>query len=254
MPKSKRNRVVHMTQVTKKTRESKDKLFETIREAVPNYQHVFIISVENMRNTHIQQVRKELSDSRIFLGKTTLMARALGKTPEEAILDHIEKLAPYMNGTVGLLLTNRDPEAVLSYLSSLNFADFARAGTVATRSFRIPPGHVMSTGGEVPAEHDVPLGHTIEPELRRLGMPTRMVRGKIVIGEEDGSGDGGYTVCEEGQTLDSRQTRLLKLFSVCLAEFAVHVRAYWSAATGEVTEIEPEVGADAAAAEEKMEE
>jgi mRNA turnover protein 4 len=67
MPKSKRNRVVHMTQVAKKTREHKDKLFENIREVVPNYQHVFIISVENMRNTHIQQVRQELSDSRYVL-------------------------------------------------------------------------------------------------------------------------------------------------------------------------------------------
>jgi hypothetical protein len=169
------------------------------------------------------------------------MSRALGKTPEEAILDNIERLTPHMNGSVGLLLTNREPEAVLTYLSSLNFADFARAGTVASRGFTVPAGQVMSTGGEVPAEHDVPMGHTIEPELRRLGMPTRMVRGKIVLGEEDGSGEG-YTVCREGETLDSRQTRLLKLFSVCLSEFAVHVRAYWTAASGEVTEVEPEAG------------
>ncbi|KAH6658189.1 ribosomal protein L10 [Truncatella angustata] len=241
MPKSKRNRVVHMTQVSKKTREHKDKLFETIREAVPNYQHVFVISVENMRNTHIQEVRKELNDCRIFLGKTTLMSRALGKTPEEAILENIEKLNPHMSGSVGLLLTNREPAAVLSYLSGVQFADFARAGTVASRGFEIPAGYVMSTGGEVPAEHDVHLGHTIEPELRRLGMPTRMVRGKIVLGEEDGSGDG-YTVCKEGDVLDSRQTRLLKLFSVCLSEFAVHVRAYWTAASGEVTVVEPSAG------------
>ncbi|KAK6078367.1 ribosomal protein L10 [Seiridium cupressi] len=243
MPKSKRNRVVHMTQVAKKTREHKDKLFETIRDAVPDYQYVFIISVENMRNTHIQEVRQELSDSRIFLGKTTLMTRALGKTPEEAILDNIHRLAPHMNGAVGLLLTNREPGAVIEYLSSLNFADFARAGTVASRGFTIPAGHVMSTGGEVPAEHDVPMGHTIEPELRRLGMPTRMVRGKIMLGEEDGSGEG-YVVCKEGEVLDSRQTRLLKLFSVCLSEFAVHVRAYWTAASGEVTVVEPEAGAE----------
>ncbi|KAF7537495.1 hypothetical protein G7054_g3713 [Neopestalotiopsis clavispora] len=73
MPKSKRNRVVHMTQVAKKTREHKDKLFENIREVVPNYQHVFIISVENMRNTHIQQVRQELSDSRIRKKEKTIL-------------------------------------------------------------------------------------------------------------------------------------------------------------------------------------
>lgn len=62
MPKSKRNKVVHMTQVSKKTREHKERLLETIREAIPNYQHVFVFGVENMRNTHIQEVRKELQD------------------------------------------------------------------------------------------------------------------------------------------------------------------------------------------------
>ncbi|KAI0123887.1 ribosomal protein L10-domain-containing protein [Xylariales sp. AK1849] len=237
MPKSKRSRVVHMTQVSKKTREHKDKLFENIRDAVPSYQYVFVFGIENMRNLHIQEVRKELSDSRIFLGKTTLMSRALGRTPEEAIADHINLLTPHLTGTVGLLLTNRAPQDILAYLSSLSAVDFARAGAVAPRAFTIPCGPVMSTGGEVPAEHDVPLGHTLEPELRKLNVPTRMVRGKIVLGEEDGSGDG-YRVCKEGDVLDSRQTRLLKLFSVCMSEFAIKVRAYWSAAGGEVTVVE----------------
>lgn len=64
MPKSKRSKVVHMTQVAKKTREQKDQLFENIRQAVPEYQHCFIFSVDNMRNNHLKDVRHELSDSR----------------------------------------------------------------------------------------------------------------------------------------------------------------------------------------------
>ncbi|KAH8668375.1 ribosomal protein L10-domain-containing protein [Xylariales sp. PMI_506] len=238
MPKSKRNRVVNMTQVGKKTREHKDRLFESIRNAVPEYQHIFVFSAENTRNIHIQELRQELNDSRIFLGKTTLMSRALGRTPEEAVADNVNELTPHLNGSVGLLLTNRAPTEILAHLSSLSAVDFARAGNVAPRGFTIPPGLVMSTGGEVPAEHDVPMGHTIEPELRRLGVPTRMVRGRIVLGEEDGSIGDGYTVCKEGDVLDSRQTRLLKLFSVCLSEFTVKTRAYWSAASGEVTVVE----------------
>ena len=104
----------------------------------------------------------------------------------------------------------------------------------------MPPGLVYSTGGEVPAEHDVPVAHTLEPELRRLGMPTRMVKGKVCLGgDESGEGSAeGYTVCRAGQTLDSRQTRLLKLFSVCMSEFRVGLLAYWSAADGGVTELE----------------
>ncbi|KAH6850022.1 ribosomal protein L10-domain-containing protein [Chaetomium sp. MPI-CAGE-AT-0009] len=240
MPKSKRAKVFHLTQVTKKTREQKDKLFSNIRECVPQYQHCFAFSIDNMRNNHLKEVRHELSDCRIFFGKTKLTARALGTTPEDAQADGIDQLTRYLSGSVGLLFTNRAPEAIVAYFESLTHVDFARAGTVAARTVTVPPGLVYSTGGEVPAEHDVLVAHTLEPELRRLGMPTRMVKGKVCLGgDESGEGSAaGYTICKEGEVLDSRQTRLLKLFSVCMSEFRVGLLAYWSAASGEVTELE----------------
>lgn len=154
------------------------------------------------------------------------MAKALGQDPSSAVADGIDRLTPFLSGTVGLLFTNRDPKAVLEYFEGVSPVDFARAGTVATRDFVIPPGVVYATGGEVPAEHDVPMEHSIEPELRRLGMPTRMIKGRVCLGDADGSSGEGYTVCKEGDTLDSRQTRLLKLFSICLSEFKVQVMAY----------------------------
>jgi mRNA turnover protein 4 len=224
MPKSKRAKVFNLTQVSKKTREQKDRLFQNIRDSVPEYQHCFVFSVDNMRNTYLKTVRQEMSDSRLFFGKTKLMAKALGQTEAEAIAPGIEGLNPFLTGTVGLLLTNRPAEAVIEYFSNLSHVDFARAGITAAREFTIPAGVVYATGGEVPAEHDVPMEHSIEPELRRLGVPTRMVKGKVVLGEESGEGEG-YTVCKEGDILDSRQTRLLKLFSVCLSEFKVQILA-----------------------------
>jgi mRNA turnover protein 4 len=62
MPKSKRTKVVHMTQVAKKGREHKERIFENIRECVPQYQHIFVFGVDNSRNTHLQEIRKELKD------------------------------------------------------------------------------------------------------------------------------------------------------------------------------------------------
>lgn len=155
------------------------------------------------------------------------MSRALGTNPADAAADGLDRLAPHLHGSVALLLTDRAPDAVAAYFADFQPVDFARAGAVAPRGFVIPPGVVYATGGAVPAEHDVPLGHTIEPELRRLGVPTRLVRGKVVLGDEEGgAGDeGGYVVCKEGDVLDSRQTRLLKLFDQCLSEFKVRVQA-----------------------------
>lgn len=152
------------------------------------------------------------------------MARAIGQTPDDAQADGIDRLNPYLAGSVGLLFTNRPTDKILEYFNSLTAVDFARAGAKASRDFTIPSGVVYATGGEVPPEHDVPLSHSIEPELRRLGVPTRMVKGRVVLGDESGEGDG-YTVCKEGQVLDSRQTRLLKLFDMCMSEFKVKVLA-----------------------------
>ncbi|PHH86830.1 hypothetical protein CDD83_9689 [Cordyceps sp. RAO-2017] len=187
----------------------------------------------------MQEVRREFdADGRLFFGKARLMARALGQTPAEAVPPGADRLAPFVPGALGLLLTDRAPSAVRAYFAGLARADFARAGTPATRAFAIPPGVIHSTAGEVPAEHDLPLEHTLEPELRRLGVPTRMVKGRVVLGDPDGRGQP-YVVCKEGDVLDSRQTRLLKLFGVCMSEFRVRVVAHWSAATGEVTEVDP---------------
>ena len=64
MPKSKRARVIHASSVTKKTREHKERLFENVRECIPQYQHCFVLTIDNMRNTYLKDVRQELSDSR----------------------------------------------------------------------------------------------------------------------------------------------------------------------------------------------
>ncbi|OTB08064.1 hypothetical protein M426DRAFT_219023 [Hypoxylon sp. CI-4A] len=243
MPKSKRSKVVNMTQVDKKTREHKERLFENVRECIPQYQYCFVFGINNMRNTYLKEFRQELSDSRLFFGKTKLMARALGHNPEDSYADNIYKLSPYVRGTVGLLFTNRTPDQLLPEIEHLSQdkVDFARAGATASRDFVVPYGTVYATGGEVPAEHDVPLGHTLEPELRRLNVPVRMIKGRVVLeeGPEGPSKDGGYVVCRQGDVLDSRQTRLLKLFSVCMSEFKVDILAYWSAATTEVTPVNP---------------
>ena len=64
MPKSKRAKTFHLTQVAKKGREQKEKLFGNIRNAVQEHQHCFVFSVDNMRNNHLKDVRREMSDSR----------------------------------------------------------------------------------------------------------------------------------------------------------------------------------------------
>ena len=64
MPKSKRSRQYHLTKVTKKTREQKQQLFANIQACALEYQRCFVLDVDGERNTHLKEVRRELSDSR----------------------------------------------------------------------------------------------------------------------------------------------------------------------------------------------
>jgi mRNA turnover protein 4 len=139
-------------------------------------------------------------------------------------------LNKYLHGPIGIIFTPRADSDILPYLQAYSQRDYARAGVVATRTFTIPTGIVYSRGGEVPTDEDVPVPHSVETTLRKWGMPTKLDKGRVVL-------EGDYVVCKEGQTLDSNQTALLKMFGVDMAEFRVNVLAYWTAEAGSVTEV-----------------
>ena len=161
------------------------------------------------------------------------MAKALGSDSSTAPAPGTHRLNPHLRGSVGLLFSPQPPADIINYFSNFRPLDYARAGTRATRSFTIPAGIVHSRAGEVPVEDDIPLAHGIEPELRKLRVPTQLVKGKVEL-------DNDYEVCKEGEVLGSGQTTLLKMFGVATAEFKVDLRAYWIAAEERVEIIDEE--------------
>lgn len=242
MPRSKRSKVISLTKTDKKPgRENNERLFTKIRECIDEYQTCLVFSVENMRNTHLKEVRTDLNDSRyvhihpcndsiqnqnigkltpppfssrLFFGKTKVMAKALGTTSAEEYRENLSHLASHLAGNVGLLFTNRPGQEIIDYFETFVKADYARMNCIAPLTFVVPEGTVYSTGGQIPAEEDVPLAHSLESTVRALGMPTRLAQGKVHL-------DQPYTVCKEGKKLDSKQANLLKQFGCAVAEFRV---------------------------------
>jgi mRNA turnover protein 4 len=230
MPKSKRSKVISLTKTGKKPgRENNERLFTKIRECVDEHQTCFVFSVDNMRNTHLKEVRSDLSDSRLFFGKTKVMAKALGTTPAEEYREGLSQLSSHLVGNVGLLFTPRPAQEIIEYIQTFVKADYARMNCIAPLTFVVPEGTVYSMGGQISAEEDVPLAHSLESTVRALGMPTRLVQGKVHL-------DQPYTVCKEGQKLDSKQANLLKHFGCAVAKFHVKPVAYWTSSDGKVTE------------------
>ncbi|KAK9477976.1 ribosomal protein L10-domain-containing protein [Lipomyces japonicus] len=221
MPKSKRSNLVSLTKTQKKGREGKEAQFNLIREALDTYKYVWVFDVANMRNAFLKDVRRDWAGSRLFFGRTKVMAKALGLTDADEYKPSLSKLSSRLKGAVGLLLTNESVADVQAYFASFTKSDFPRAGQEAETSFTIPAGIIYSRGGQIPAEDDLPLAHSLESTLRtQLGVPSSLKNGKVVI-------ENDYVVCSQGDVLDAKQTRLLKLFGVACAEFTVSLVAYY---------------------------
>ncbi|KAF7846122.1 hypothetical protein BT93_L5219 [Corymbia citriodora subsp. variegata] len=243
MPSSKRNRVIPTSKTRKNHKQQTRALASNIHAALDQYSRVFVFSVENVRNTFIKQVRVDFSDSRIFMGKTKVMAVALGKTAETEHVPGIHQLTPYLAGEVGLLLTNRTEEEVVQFFEGYSELDYARSGAVASQGFTIPHGELHTAYGVGGEEEPLPMA--IEPTLRKLGVPTKINKGKVFLEDKpegipvlemDVDGEEGYMVCKEGQTLDSKQTSILKIFGVRMSEFKMDVRAMFDKDTQSIKE------------------
>eukprot|EP00808_Paulinella_micropora_P008755 g42584.t1 len=209
MPKSKRQKVVSLTKTGKKGRQAKEKLIEEVRETAGIYSDVYLLSFRNPRNQVMKEVRAAWAGSRFFFGKNKLLAMALGTDESNEIKTNLHHLSQKIKGDRGLLFTNSSPDKVQNYFKDYKDTHFARSGFAATKTFTIPAGLLPQ------------FSFALEPQLRKLGLPTKLNKGVIEL-------EAKVTVCQEGDVLSPEQCKILELFEQKMAQthFVLHGR--WS--------------------------
>jgi len=194
------------------------------------YPRAFVFTYENMRNDAMKELRDDHKDTcRFVMGGTKLMRAAMGKGEEDEEAPRVHELGKYLKGNVGLLFTKLARAEVESIFAGIDSEDFARAGSRATSDFSLPAGPVMGPG-------NLPMAHTLEPTLRKNGMPTRLAKGVVELVSD-------YTVCREGDTLTSSQAALLRHFGLKMAQFTLSLVAGWARGEDGGAEVE-EIDAD----------
>jgi len=219
---------VSLTKVAKKTREQKGAMMHELQGSSEKWQYCWIFEVGSMRNTHLKAVRKLWKDSaRIFFGRSAVMAKALGTTPEEEHRPGLHRLAKQIKGQVGIFFTDTDPQETIEWFADFRQPEFARAGNVASRTVILSEGPIMRQYSDPPE----PFPHNEEPQLRKLGLTTYLEKGVPSLRTP-------HKVCEKGKELTAEQAQLLKLIGVRMVEFRVGLIARWDALTGSVVQIE----------------
>lgn len=231
MPRSKKAKVVSLTKVDRKTRENKANHITILQECADKWKYCYVFQVANMRNTYLKDIRVRWKDTgRMFFGRNTVVAKALGATEAEEHKPGLSQLHKHLSGTVGVFFTDHDPAETEAWFAHYTQADYARAGNRATRSIELPAGPIMNRESDPPEQFQ----HTMEPQLRRLGLATRLERGVPTLAAP-------HVVCKQGDVLTAEQAQILKLIGERLATFRVRLLCRWSAETGAVVELaEPE--------------
>ncbi|GAA5824250.1 hypothetical protein JCM10212_003990 [Sporobolomyces blumeae] len=206
MPRSRRDKVVPLTEVKKKGKEVKGQLIESVREAADQFSYLWVFDVEHMRTNLLQEVRAAWKGSKIFLGRNAVMRKGLGATQEDECRLGVHKISNMLEGNRGLLFTDEAADVVLEWFESFKKQDFARTGNEATETFELPEGPIKI--------NDDPAPHSLEPQFRKLGLSTSLLRGVPTL-------TAPHTVCKKGDTLNPNQVNLLKLFGKTFATFQI---------------------------------
>lgn len=166
---------------------------------------MYLFTYENFRNEKFKELREKMRQSSKFcLGSNKVLKIALGSSQSEEYRTNLNELAKDVHGNAGLLFTRLKREEVLNAIGSFEVMDYARAGAEATEDIDLPAGPVLQFGE--------PISHTMEPTLRKHGMPTKLNKGVVELVAD-------YTICSQGSILSPDQAALLRIFGYMLATF-----------------------------------
>lgn len=87
-------------------------------------------------------------------------------------------------------MSNDKPDKVLSWFKSYGEADYPHSGFEATRDVELEEGALPQ------------FAHSVEPHLRKLGMPTELKQGIVHLRHF-------YVVCRKGDILTPDQCQIL---------------------------------------------
>ena len=177
---------------------------EEIKSLIRQYDVVGVASLEKVRATQLQELRRKLKDSaHLRVIKNTLIKRAIAQCREKL---GIENLEDYMGGSNIFLFTNLNPFKLALLLQKSRVKTTARAGDIAAYDVTVPAGN---TG--------IPPGPIIS-QFSAVGIPTRIEAGSVWISRDT-------LVARKGEVITARLVSVLSKLGTKSVEIGLTLKA-----------------------------
>jgi mRNA turnover protein 4 len=207
MPVSKRNKIVALTKTSSKGRSLKSKLIETLRNAIDEYERIYLFNIGNIRSSKLRDIRFEWKESKIFMGKNTVAQIAFGRSPEEEYKDNLRHISNLLEGNVGILFTSRPHTEVIEYFNNIAEPEFAVSGHIPDETIILEPGLTS-----------FPV--SMLDQLRTWGMIVEIDDGKVMLREP-------LRVPTAGEPLTPAHAKILEKLGKKVATFKVDLLCKW---------------------------
>ncbi|KAJ8601035.1 hypothetical protein CTAYLR_007966 [Chrysophaeum taylorii] len=213
MPLSKRAKKVSLTKTKKRApSEKRSGYVESVRSLIEARSSVFALRIgDTTRATQFKALRAALpAGSRLFLGKKSLMAVALGRTPEEEIRPGLHLVSKRLESSqnAALVATDEAREAIERVLEASQTAEFAAAGFVA-------PSSLLLEKGPLPK-----FPTSMVETLRKLGLQVEVKDAALELIDD-------FQAASAGKPLSPEQAKLLKHLGVKMDTFAPEIVCGW---------------------------
>lgn len=196
--------------MTKGDNQKKADYMERVRSLFREYRRVFLVNVDNVASSQMQQVRGALRGKAIVLmGKNTMVRKAMRELVEE--IPEVESLISYICGNIGLVFTNDDMRTIRDLLISNRVKAAAKVGLIAQGDISIPAG---STG----------MDPNKTSFFQALGIATKVVKGAIEI-------INNQVVVKAGQKVGPSESALLGMLNLTPFTFGMTVETVYDNGT-----------------------
>jgi len=174
-----------------------------IKQYLSDYNTVAIASLEKVRASQLQRLRKKLQENaNLMVVKNSLISRAVSETNEK---EGIEKLAEHLTGPNLYLFTNLNPFKLVMLLEKSRVKAAARAGDLAAFDVTVPAGN---TG--------LPPGPIIS-QFTAVGLRTRIESGSVFVAKDT-------VVVKEGEPISAQLATLLSKLGIKPVEVGLSLK------------------------------